>query len=155
MNGTFIFALTSLIRCNAMGGISISLSLFPQYYEEYFTFLSAYVPVCLCPVHLNRGIRIVRAKHARKYTENAESQIINGPLSDQPDCDHSNALKSNWTRDDVGKRLGPCDRNEISANFGINFLQFLPFSVNPQIRCRDKKTHQHIILAVLGRPICC
>lgn len=39
-----------------------------------------------------------------KCTENAESQIIDSPLSNQPDREHDNPLKPDWTCDDVGKK---------------------------------------------------
>ncbi len=38
------------------------------------------------------------------------------PLSDQPDRQHGNPLKPDRTRDDVGKKLGQCDRRRIPAN---------------------------------------
>ncbi len=51
----------------------------------------------------------------KKYFKNAESRIIDGHLSDQPDREHGNPLKPDRTLDDVGKKLDQCDRHRISA----------------------------------------
>ena len=54
--------------------------------------------------------------------KNADSRIIDGPLSDQPYREHGNPLQLDPTRDDVGKKLGPCDRRRILTN--------VPFSIS-------------------------
>ena len=50
------------------------------------------VCVCVCVLRLKRGIHNVRAKNLKNYAENAESWIMEGRFSDQPDRQHGNPL---------------------------------------------------------------
>ena len=59
----------------------------------------------------------MRANNVKQCPVNKESRSINAPLSDRPDRQHDNPPKPNRTRDDVGKKLGHCDRRRISANY--------------------------------------
>ncbi len=72
---------------------------------------------------------------------------IDGALSKQPDPEQGNPPKPDWTREDVGKKLGKCDRRRISANFlhterSISF-DWLRFSANPQMDRHDKKPSEY------------
>ena len=65
-----------------------------------------------------------------------QSPIIDGLLSDKPDREHDNSTKPDRTRDDVGKKLGQCDRR-ISAIFirpkrsiSFDFFDFFDFRRN-------------------------
>ena len=70
--------------------------------KDQFTFLY----VCVCPVHLKRGMwKVWRIANHRQ------------PLSDQSNREHDNPLKLDQTCDDVGDKLCQCDRPRISANF--------------------------------------
>ena len=44
---------------------------------------------------------------------------MDDPFSDKPDRRHGIPLKPDRTRDDLGQKLGQCDRRQISVNFPV------------------------------------
>ena len=84
--------------------------------KDQFTFLSVRPSVCVRYVWKG-GVHTVRTENKKKYFKNAQSPIIDGRLLDRPDRRYGNPLKPDRTHDDVGKKLGQCDRRQISANF--------------------------------------
>ena len=89
-----------------------------------------------------KELKALRAKIEKKCFINARSPIIDGPLSERPDCGHDNPLKPNRTRVDASKKLGQWHRRRISANFpypkgSISFDSF-DFMANLQIGCQDR-----------------
>ena len=59
-------------------------------YKDQFTFLSVRESSTF-----EKGTPYRKSKNVKNYTENAESRIIYGPLSDQPDREHGNVGKKN------------------------------------------------------------
>ncbi len=64
---------------------------------------------------------------SEKYARNAESRIIDGPLTGQPDHEYDNPLKSGRTYDDVDKKNWPKrsspDLGEFSPPEELNFIR--------------------------------
>ena len=117
--------------------------------------LCASVCVCvcrLCAVHLKRGIRTVRAKIMKNIPKMRNRKSPTAPIgstrsrAQQPDEIRSNPR---WFGQKTSPmRLSP-DFGEFPSLEGIDFLQFLRFSVNPQIGRQDKNQKLRI-LAVLA-----
>lgn len=55
------------------------------------------------------------------------------PVSDQPDRKYVNPLKADRTCDDMGKKLGQCDRHRISANFSLPGVESADMASGPKL----------------------
>ena len=75
----------------------------------------------------------------KKHPKDAESPIIDGPLSDHSDRQHGIPLKPDRTRVDISKKLGQCDFRQLSAKKESISSDSFNFSAIPQIR----QNHYH------------
>ncbi len=82
----------------------------------------------------------------KKYFKNAESPIIDGPLSEQPDREHGNPIKPNRNRDVEGIKLGKYNRRQISANFPGRRSRIPPIPLIFESRKSNPVKKTHIII---------